>query len=93
MKGNDEKRAVFIRILRFLYQSALISKENHCHLSLHDDFDYNSADFSQIIEKKNSSVGGVNVDHLDVISNILGALRTIQRTLNSIYTEILSSSR
>ena len=28
-------------------------------------------------------------DHLDLISNVLGALRTIQRALNSIYTEIL----
>ena len=45
--------------------------------------------------KKNSGVGGVNdhLDVLDVISNVLGALRTIQRTLNFIYTEILSSSR
>ena len=55
---NYEKLAVFIQILRFLHQSALISKENHCLLSLHDGFDYNSSDFSQIIEK-NSGVGGV----------------------------------
>ena len=32
-------------------------------------------------------------DHLDMISNVLRALRTIQQTLNSIYTDILSSSR
>ena len=31
-------------------------------------------------------------DHLDVISYVLGASRTIQQTSNSIYTEILSSS-
>ena len=37
---NDEKRAVFILILWFLHQFALISKEIHCLLSLHDDFDY-----------------------------------------------------
>ena len=49
---NYEKRVVFIQILRFLHQSAHISKENHCLLSLHDGFDYNSSDFSQIIEKK-----------------------------------------
>ena len=32
-------------------------------------------------------------DHLDVISNVLGALTTVDRTLISIYPEILSSSR
>ena len=32
-------------------------------------------------------------DHLAVILYVLGALRTIQQTLNSIYTEMLSSSR
>ena len=70
-------------ILRFFHQSALISKGKHCLLSRHDYFDYNSTDFSQINEKKNSGVGGVNghasvCDHLDVkemsVSNILGAL-------------------
>ena len=79
----------------FLRQSALISKENHCLMSLLDDFDYNSSDFSQIIEKLGCGWGERPsvCDHLDVTSNVLGALRTIQRTLNSIYTEILSSSR
>ena len=33
------------------HQSALISKEKHCVLTYHDYFDYNTADFSQIIEK------------------------------------------
>ena len=82
----------FIQIHRFLHQSALILKENHCLLSLKDDF----SDFSQSIEKK-LGCGWCELppvcDHLDVMSYVLRALRTIQRTLNSIYTEILSSSR
>ena len=62
------------------HQSALISKGKHCLLSRHDYFDYNSTDFSQIIEKyrvwwgERPSV----CDHLDLkemsVSNILGAL-------------------
>ena len=55
---NDEKWAVFIQILRFFHQSSLISKGKHCLLSRHDFFDYNSTDFSQILEKK-SGVGGM----------------------------------
>ena len=34
------------------HQSALISKGKHCLLSRHDYFDFNSIDFTQIIEKK-----------------------------------------
>ena len=72
-----KKKAVFIQILRFLHQSALISKENHCLLSLHDDFD-----FSQIIEKIGCGWGErLSVcNHLDVVSYVLGALRRIQQT-------------
>ena len=98
-RENDEKRALFIQNLRLLHQSALISKENHCLLSLHDDFDYNSSDFSQVIDKKLGCGWGEwpsvcdHLDMLDVISNVLGALRTLQLTLNFIHTEILSSSR
>ena len=94
---NDEKRCVFIQILRFFHQSGLISKENHCLLSLHDDFDYYSSDFFFKLLKKKIWCGWGErpsvCDPFDVISNVLGALRTIQRDLNSIYTDILSSSR
>ena len=62
----DEKWAVFIQILQFFHQSALISKGKHCFLSRHDYFDYNSSDFSQIIEK-NSGVGGVNGHRFAII--------------------------
>ena len=62
---------------------------------LHDDFDYNSSDFHKLLKKLGCGWGERPsvCDHLDVISNVLEALRTIQRTFNSIYTEILSSSR
>ena len=63
------------------HQSALILKGKHCLLSRHDYFDYNSTDFSQIIEKKLGCGWGERpsvCDHLDVkemsVSNILGAL-------------------
>ena len=42
----------------FFHQTALILKGKHCLLSCHDDFLYQSIDFSQILEKK-SGVGGV----------------------------------
>ena len=35
----------------FFYQSALVLKGEHCLLSRHDYFDYNSTDFSQILKK------------------------------------------
>ena len=69
----------------FFYQSALISKEKHCLLSLHDDFGYNSSYFSQNIQKIGCGWGEQPsvCDHLDVkdmsVSNILGALTTIER--------------
>ena len=53
----------------------------HCLLSRHDNFDYNSTDFSQIIAKQTRVGWGERpsvCDHLDVkemsVSNILGAL-------------------
>ena len=70
---------LFIQIHRFLHQSALISKGKHCLLSRHDYFDYNSTDFSQIIEKIGCGWGErpSDCDHLDAkemsVSNILGA--------------------
>ena len=39
-RENDEKWAVFIQILQFFHQSALISQGKHCLLSRHDYFDY-----------------------------------------------------
>ena len=57
---------IMMKILRFLHQSALISKEIHCLLSLHDDFDYNSSDFSRIIEN-NSGVGEVKGHRFSII--------------------------
>ena len=57
LRENDEKWAVFIQIHRFLHQFALISKGKHCLLTRHDYFDYNSTDFSQIIEKNRVWVG------------------------------------
>ena len=67
--GNGKmmkKWAVFIQILRFFHQSALILKEKHCLLSRHDYFDYSSTGFSQILEKK-SGVGGVNGHRFAII--------------------------
>ena len=75
-----EKRAVFNQILRFFHQYTLMSKGKHRLLSCHDYFDYNSTDFSQIIEKLGCGWGEQPsvFYHLDVkemsVSNISGAL-------------------
>ena len=56
---RGEVSGEFIQILQFFYQSAFILKGKHCLLSRHDHFDYNSTDFSQILEKKSGvTVGG-----------------------------------
>ena len=55
-----------IKFSEFFHQYTLISKGKHCLLSRHDYFDYNSTDFSQIIEK-NSGVDGVNGHRFAII--------------------------
>ena len=57
----------------------------HCLWSLHDDFDYNSRYFSQVIKKNGRGLGEQpsvcgHLDGKDVsVSNVLGALTTIER--------------
>ena len=69
-----------IKFSDFFHQYTLISKGKHRLLSCHDYFDYNSTDFSQIIEKLGCGWGEQPsvFYHLDVkemsVSNISGAL-------------------
>ena len=90
-RENDEKGPYLFKLSDFFISLRLFQKKNHCLLSLYDDIDCNNSDFSQIIEKKLGCGLGEwpsACDQLDVISDVLGSLRTIQ-----IYTKILSSSR
>ena len=70
-----------IKFADFFTGTRLFRKGKLCLLSHHDNFEYNSIDFSQIIEKKLGCGWGERpsvCDHLDVkemsVSNILGAL-------------------
>ena len=66
------------------HQSALILKRKNCLLSHHDYFDYNSTNFSQVLEKKVGSGEWPSVcDHLDV-KEMSVSINTLEQTLNSL---------
>ena len=55
-----------LKFTDFFISMRLFRKKKYCLLSLQEDLDYNSSDFSQIIEK-NSGVGGVNCHRFAII--------------------------